>query len=124
MVRLVGTAGDGVSRAAATGSSLWMASTATAAQGARSDRCSRVELGGRTVVRDVSVIAHRFGFALANGVGALLRAEQITHICDEPLCQEQDHVRVGTNSSNQTEFWSRRWVPESPLRDTRGARGR
>jgi hypothetical protein len=83
-----------------------------------------VEVDGRTVVRDVAVIAHRFGYALANGAGALLRAEQITHRCDEPLCQEQDHVRVGTNSSNQTEFWSRRWVPESPLRDTRGARGR
>jgi len=83
-----------------------------------------VELDGRTVVRDVAVIAHRFGFALANGVGALLRAPQITHRCDEPLCQEPGHFKVGTNSTNQAEYWSRRLVPESPLRDTRGARGR
>ena len=48
--------------------------------------------GRATVVRDMAVIAHRYGYALAHGVGALLRAEQITHRCDEPLCQERSHV--------------------------------
>lgn len=51
-----------------------------------------VEVDGRTVVRDMAVIAHRYGYTLARGVGALLRAEQIAHRCDEPLCQERSHV--------------------------------
>lgn len=79
---------------------------------------------GVAVERDMTVIAHRFGYALAYGVGALLRADKVTHRCDETLCQEPTHWRPGSNSSNQSEFHARRWVMGSPLRDVRGARGR
>ena len=83
-----------------------------------------VEVAGKTDVRDVCVIAHRFGYALEHGVGALLRADKVTHLCDEPLCQEPTHWRPGTTTSNVQEFHDRKHTPGSPLRDTRGARGR
>ena len=83
-----------------------------------------VEVAGKTIVRDVCVIAHRYGFALEHGVGELLRADKVTHRCDEPLCQEPAHWRAGTNSSNLQEFHDRKLTPGSPLRDVRGARGR
>lgn len=79
---------------------------------------------GRTKICDIAVIAHRYGWALHHGVRSLLMAEQITHRCDEPLCQTVDHWRVGTNGTNQTDYSSRVSITGSPLRDVRGARGR
>ncbi|HEX2807192.1 MAG TPA: hypothetical protein VHN80_13595 [Kineosporiaceae bacterium] len=37
------------------------------------------------------VIAHRFGYALAHGVEALLAVEVVAHACDNPLCQRPEH---------------------------------
>jgi len=85
---------------------------------------SEVDQAGQAVEKDITVIAHRFGYALAHGVGALLKADKVTHTCDETLCQEPSHWRAGTNATNLDEYFARRATPGSPLRDTRGARGR
>lgn len=83
-----------------------------------------VAADGSASDHDITVISHRFGYALEFGVGALLKAEQVTHLCDETLCQEPTHWRAGNNSMNLTDFHARRATPGSPLRDVRGARGR
>ena len=41
---------------------------------------------------DRMVIAHRFGFALAFGVDALLAARVLAHACANPLCQNMAHI--------------------------------
>lgn len=41
---------------------------------------------------DHMVIAHRFGFALAFGVDALLAAQVLAHTCANPLCQNMAHI--------------------------------
>ena len=70
------------------------------------------------------VIAHRFGYALAHGAEALLKADLISHLCDEPVCQLPEHLVIGSTASNTLEGHERRHGVGSPLRDTRGARGR
>ncbi len=37
--------------------------------------------------RDVTIIAHRFGFALEHGLEELLAVPVLGHRCDNPLCQ-------------------------------------
>ncbi|WP_392423657.1 hypothetical protein [Barrientosiimonas humi] len=74
--------------------------------------------------RDVVVIAHRFGFALAWGLDALLEAPVLAHSCDEPWCQQPTHLEPSTQADNRDDWLRRRWHPRSPLRDVRGPRGR
>lgn len=74
--------------------------------------------------KDVAIVAHRFGWALAHGVNSLLASPAIRHMCDEPLCQEPSHWIAGTVQENTLEWIARRSIPGSPLRDTRGAKGR
>ena len=50
--------------------------------------------------------------------------EVVTHDCDNPCCQNPDHLRAGDRSTNGLEYWARRGVPGSPLNDRRGARKR
>ena len=53
---------------------------------------------------DRVIIAHRFGYALAHGAGGLTQA--IQHQCDEPLCQNPNHLVAGTIAQN-TRAWAR-----------------
>lgn len=73
---------------------------------------------------DFVVIAHRFGYALAHGVDALLAVEVVAHTCDNPLCQLPAHWRESTHAQNRREWASRRHQVSGALRDVRGARGR
>lgn len=73
------------------------------------------------------VIAHRFSWLvdqLERGQIVTKMPAVISHDCDNPICQNPAHLRVGTATSNRREWAARRTVPGSPLRDLRGARGR
>ncbi len=74
--------------------------------------------------KNVTVISHRFGWALAHGADAALSVEVLAHVCDEPLCQDPDHLIATTNERNRAEWASRRRRLLSSLRDRRGGRGR
>lgn len=75
--------------------------------------------------RDVVVLGHRFGYGLRFGYTQLVAAPAVRHYrCDNPLCQNVDHLRPGTNGDNAHDWATRRHTPGSPLRDTRGALGR
>lgn len=73
------------------------------------------------------VIAHRFAFALVNGVDELAEAALLGHRCDNPLCQRvgSGHVEVSSALRNRREWAARRRVAdEGPLNDPRGPRRR
>lgn len=70
------------------------------------------------------VIAHRVGYAVLNGVDALLQVPLLAHECDNPLCQQPRCWRESSFADNRREFVSRRRIVLSPLADVRGARGR
>jgi len=96
----------------ASGCSPWLG--AISAQGS-----GRFWLGGGHVT-----IAHRFGFALAFGISALLEHPQVAHQCDEASCQTPEHMLATSGSRNTLDWIARRDTIGNPLRDTRGARGR
>lgn len=80
---------------------------------------------GRDGERDVVVLAHRFGFALAYGIDALIAAPVLRHSCDEALCQRPDHLLPAVDDhDNRIDWLLRRHRVGSPLRDARGASGR
>ena len=73
------------------------------------------------------VIAHRFAWLIEQlehdqVINAM--PEVVSHDCDNPICQNPTHLRVGTAITNRQEWAARRTIPGSPLRDLRGARGR
>lgn len=84
----------------------------------------RFWLGQTTDRKGATIIAHRFAYALAHGVDALLDVELLSHRCDNPLCQTVGHLQARTNADNRREWAQRRHSPGNPLRDVRGARGR
>ena len=77
-------------------------------------------------VRDLCVIAHRFGYALVYGVSALNDVPVLGHGCDNPLCQRigTGHVHPSSHAGNRRAFVARRSLAGNPLGDPRGARGR
>lgn len=74
------------------------------------------------VWRSVVVIAHRFGWLMAHPGQPL--PGLLAHQCDNPLCQNPEHLHPSDPGDNRRQWASRRHVPGSPLRDTRGARTR
>lgn len=99
-------------------------STARTAGGGRG-RCQGGDpaAGG---VRDLCVIAHRFGYALVYGAAALNSVPVLGHGCDNPICQRigAEHVHPSSHAANRRAFLARRFLAGSPLGDPRGARGR
>lgn len=71
-------------------------------------------------------VAHRFAFAVMNGVDALAEARLLGHRCHNPLCQRiaPDHVVVSSAAQNRREWSVQRRLPYSPLADPRGPRRR
>lgn len=76
------------------------------------------------VAENSVVVAHRFGFALAYGVDALLSYPHVAHQCDEASCQNPQHMRSASAAQNTREWLTRRDTIGNPLRDRRGALGR
>ena len=76
--------------------------------------------------RDVTIIAHRFGFALEHGLEELLAAPVLGHRCDNPLCQliAPRHVVRSSPGENRREWAARRRLAGGALADRRGPRGR
>lgn len=73
------------------------------------------------------VIAHRFAWLidqLEHDQDITAMPAVISHDCDNPICQNPAHLRVGDATTNRREWAARRDIPGSPLRDLRGARGR
>ncbi len=85
---------------------------------------ARFWIGNLSDGRDVTVLAHRYGYGLVHGFDELMATQAVRHDCDNPLCQEPSHWRAGTNAENAHDWVSRRAVPGSPLRDARGSMGR
>jgi hypothetical protein len=74
------------------------------------------------------VVAHVYGHLLSRG---LARADPVTgrlpivrHRCDEASCQAVMHLAAGSPGENVRDYLARRVDPLSPLRDSRGPRGR
>lgn len=68
------------------------------------------------------VVAHRFGWVLAHPGGPV--PVQVTHDCDNPLCQNPAHLRAGNGVTNRADYLARAGTPGSPLNDRRGALAR
>ena len=85
---------------------------------------SRFWIGSLPDGRDAVVLGHRFGYGLLVGYDQLMLVPTVRHRCDNPLCQNGEHLRPGTNANNAHDWATRRHTPGSPLRDTRGALGR
>lgn len=77
----------------------------------------RFWLGGGKVV-----IAHRFAWAIAHPGADLPKV--VSHACDNPLCQNPDHLEASTSRGNRQDWTARRHELGSALRDERGARVR
>lgn len=78
----------------------------------------------RSREHDLVVIAHRFGWALAHGLDAMLAAPVLAHECDEASCQNPGHIVPSTITENREDWLRRRGRVGSPLRDVRGPAGR
>lgn len=78
------------------------------------------------VAGNLVVIAHRFAYALHEGVDELHDAPVLGHQCDNPLCQRvgPGHITLSTVRGNRRDWSARRRIAGSPLGDPRGARGR
>ena len=72
------------------------------------------------------VVAHRFAFALTQGVAAAAEVSVLGHRCDNPLCQRvgPGHVVASSYVENRREWAIRRERTGSPLGDPRGSRRR
>jgi len=81
---------------------------------------------GRAGDRGVTVIAHRFPWALEHGAASLLDVPVLGQCYDHPLCQRiwPGHMQASSYLENAREWASRRHTIGAPLRDSRGARGR
>ena len=84
----------------------------------------RFWLGRISTGRNVTVIAHRWAFALHHNLDMMLNAQHIRHQCDNPICQNPAHLAAGEPWQNTLEGLNRRQIIGNPLRDIRGARGR
>ena len=74
------------------------------------------------VEKGLVAIAHRFSWLLQHMDEDLPAV--VTHSCDNPLCQNPEHLHAGSAASNRSEWSQRRTTPRSPLRDIRGSLGR
>ena len=74
----------------------------------------------------MTIIAHRFGFALEHGLEELLAAPVLGHRCDNPLCQliAPRHVVRSSPGENRREWAARRRLAGGALANRRGARAR
>ena len=57
-----------------------------------------VRVGSRTDGSRRMMLAHRRAFELANG--PIPEGMQVMHLCNNKLCCNPDHLRLGTNSEN------------------------
>lgn len=86
---------------------------------------ARFWVGRRPDGRDAVVLGHRFAWGLRHGYDHLAQVATVRHYrCDNPLCQNTEHLRAGTNADNAHDWSTRRTTVGSPLRDTRGSLGR
>lgn len=100
-----------------TGCKLWTGAVSGRGHG-------RLWIGTLATGKDVTVIAHRYGWGLTYGFQVLMETPRLRHDCDNPLCQNMGHVRQGTEADNRNDWTARYGTPGSPLHDLRGSLGR
>jgi hypothetical protein len=84
-------------------------------------------LPGRS--RRGTVPAHLFAYQMTHGVIVRLGWTNtddavLAHRCDNAGCTNPQHMQLGTNATNRSEYVERRHRPDGPLADLRGAAGR
>lgn len=100
-----------------TGCQLWTGAVSGRGHG-------RLWIGTLDSGKDVTVIAHRYGWGLTYGYQVLMETPRLRHDCDNPLCQNMAHIRQGTEADNRNDWTARYGTPGSPLHDRRGPLGR
>jgi hypothetical protein len=72
------------------------------------------------------VTAHVYAYQLHHGVipAPLTGQVVVRHSCDEPSCENGNHLLSGTQPENVWDYRARRGREDGPLADHRGARGR
>lgn len=70
------------------------------------------------------IISHRLAWAFTHGVDSLTNTPVLAHSCDNPLCQNVEHLSPSDNATNTRSWATRRHNLSSPLADTRGVRDR
>lgn len=83
---------------------------------------AKLRVGSRADGTRRMVSAHVLGYQLARG---LITGDEdlcLAHSCDEPACQQPQHLRLVSRGENLEEYQARRM--SGPLLDVRGPRGR
>ncbi|WP_202966043.1 hypothetical protein [Streptomonospora alba] len=82
----------------------------------------KVRVGSRADGTRRMVSAHVLGYQLARGLITEEADLVLAHSCDEPACQQPDHLSLVPRRRNGEECQARQW--SGPLLDARGPRGR
>jgi hypothetical protein len=87
---------------------------------------AQARAGAGPAVPSRIVTAHVYAYQLHHGVIPAPLAGQVVvrHSCDEPSCENGDHLLSGTQPENVWDYRARRGREDGPLADHRGARGR
>jgi hypothetical protein len=87
---------------------------------------ARARPGGEPSPPSRIVTAHVFAAQLHHDVITAPLASQVVirHNCDETSCQNWEHLLIGTQAGNVSDYRDRRGREDGPLADRRGARGR
>lgn len=63
---------------------------------------------GQKKYRGKVVAAHRLAYAKANGLDVFTMGGCVLHSCDNPLCVNPEHLRLGTHKENMRDMVQRR----------------
>lgn len=59
---------------------------------------------GQKKYRGRVVAAHRLAYALANGLDVFTMGGSVLHSCDNPVCVNPEHLRLGTHMENMRDM--------------------
>ena len=62
---------------------------------------------GQKKYRGKVVAAHRLAYALANGLDVFTMGGSVLHSCDNPVCVNPEHLRLGTHQDNMQDLIER-----------------
>ena len=62
---------------------------------------------GQKKYRGRVVAAHRLAYAKANGLDVFTMGGSVLHSCDNPVCVNPEHLRLGTHGENMRDMVSR-----------------
>lgn len=62
---------------------------------------------GRLKLGAIEVLAHRKAYAEYHGLDVLSMGGVVMHLCDNPPCIEPTHLKLGTQSENMADMYSK-----------------